>query len=215
MKGDVIIIQPHHEKAARGIADLVIPEVDSTSGCFVVTVAGESGAGKSEIAAALADALEKSGLRSTILQQDDYFIYPPKTNADMRRSDIAHVGMSEVRLDLMDEHLSDAIAGAPKIVKPLVDFDDDSIGEETVYLERIHVVIVEGTYTTTLENVSKRVFIDRTYIDTKGARSLRAREDQDDFMEKILTIEHQIISSHKPRADIIVTREYDAIQSDQ
>ncbi len=215
MKGDVIIIQPHHEKAATGIADLVGPEVDSTSGCLVVTVAGESGAGKSEIAAALADALEKSGLRSTILQQDDYFIYPPKTNADMRRSDIAHVGMSEVRLDLLDENLSDAIAGAAQIVKPLVDFDNDSIGEETVYLERIHIVIVEGTYTTALENVSKRVFIDRTYIDTKAARSLRAREDQDDFLEKILTIEHEIISSHKPRADIIVTREYDVIQSDQ
>jgi uridine kinase len=211
MKGDVIIIQPHHEKAARAIADLVSSEVDSTSGCFVVTVAGESGAGKSEIAAALADALEKSAIRCTILQQDDYFIYPPKSNAEMRRSDIAHVGMSEVRLDLLDDNLSEAIAGATKIVKPLIDFDDDSIGEETVYLERIHVVIVEGTYTTALKNVSKRVFIDRTYIDTREARSLRACEDQDDFLEKILTIEHEIISSHEPRADIIVTREYDVI----
>jgi hypothetical protein len=72
-------------------------------------------------------------------------------------------------------------------------------------------VIVEGTYTTALKNVSKRVFIDRTYIDTREARSLRACEDQDDFLEMILTIEHEIISSHRPRADIIVTREYDVI----
>jgi len=210
MKGDKIIILPHHEKAARGAADLLLPAIEAADGRFALTVAGESGAGKSEIAAALAEILAASGITCTILQQDDYFVYPPKTNAEVRRKDIGHVGTSEVRLDLMDENLEHAIAGSARITKPLVDFDADSIGEEIVDLEDIDVLIAEGTYTTALENVHSRIFIDRSYIDTRDARSLRAREDQDDYLERILTIEHEIISSHKPRADIIVTREYDA-----
>jgi uridine kinase len=149
-----------------------------------------------------------------IVQQDDYFIYPPRTNAATRREDIDWVGTSEVRLDLMDENLKQIRDGAATIVKPLVDFDADSIGEETIELDGVDVVLVEGTYTTLLRNADRRVFIDRSYVDTRAARELRAREAQDDFLERILTIEHVIISSHKGRADLIVTRDYDVIESE-
>jgi uridine kinase len=209
MRGDKIIIKPHHEKAARGVAELLLPAVEAADRRFAITVAGESGAGKSEVAAALAEEFAIHGITTTILQQDDYFVYPPKTNAEVRRKDINHVGMGEVRLDLMDENLEQALAGAARITKPLVDFDADSIGEELVDLEGIDVLIAEGTYTTALVNADRRVFIDRSYIDTRESRSERAREEQDDYLERILTIEHEIISSHKRRADVIITRDYD------
>jgi uridine kinase len=170
MKGDRIIVGPHHEKAA--------------------------------------DVLSNHHVRTAILQQDDYFVYPPKSNAAMRRKDINHVGPSEVRLDLMDENLKQVMAGARVIVKPLVDYDADSIGEESVELDHAAVVLVEGTYTTLLENVHRRVFIDRTREETREARTLRGREAQDDYLERILAIEHDIISLHKPRADFIVSRDY-------
>ena len=75
--------------------------------------------------------------------------------------------------------------------------------------EGIKTVIVEGTYTTELKNVNIRIFIDRTYIDTGEAHECRARDEQDEYLEKVLKIEHDIISSHKTQADIIVTRDYD------
>jgi uridine kinase len=209
MRGDKIIIKPHHEKAARGVAELLLPAVEAADRRFAITVAGESGAGKSEVAAALAEEFAIHGITTTILQQDDYFVYPPKTNAEVRRKDINHVGMGEVRLDLMDENLEQALAGAARITKPLVDFDADSIGEELVDLEGIDVLIAEGTYTTALVNADRRVFIDRSYIDTRESRSERAREEQDDYLERILTIEHEIISAHKRRADVVITRDYD------
>jgi uridine kinase len=208
MKGDKIIIKPHHERAAAQVAEIALPEIVDNAGRFVISVAGESGAGKSEIAAALAVLLDQHGLNSEILQQDDYFVYPPKTNAAVRRKDIGHVGVAEVHIDLLDDNLERFKKGDPRIVKPLVDFDADSIGEETLELGEIDVILVEGTYTTVLEHVDRRVFIDRTYIDTRDARALRAREDQDDYLERILTIEHDIISSHKSRADFIVNRDY-------
>ena len=214
MKGDRIIVQPYHETAARQLADLMLCEISGLRKRFIITIAGESGAGKSEIAAALADVLANHHVQSTILQQDDYFVYPPRTNAAMRRMDINHVGPSEVRLDLMDENLKQVMTGAHTIVKPLVDFDADSIGEERVELDDIVVVLVEGTYTTLLENVHRRVFIDRTLMDTKEARVLRGREVQDDYLEQILAIEHEIISSHKPQADFVVTRDYEVTRNE-
>jgi uridine kinase len=214
MKGDRIIVQPYHEAAARQLAGLMLCEITGLRKRFIVTIAGESGAGKSEIAAALADVLANHHVQSTILQQDDYFVYPPRTNAAMRRKDIDHVGPSEVRLGLMDENLKQVMAGAHTIVKPLVDFDADSIGEERVELDDIVVVLAEGTYTTLLENVHRRVFVDRTLMDTKEARVLRGREAQDDYLEQILAIEHEIISSHKPRADFVVTRDHEVTRNE-
>lgn len=207
MKGDKIVVQPQHKVAARHIAELVLPEISSASGAYVITIAGESGAGKSEIAAALATELASASVTSAILQQDDYFVYPPKTNAAMRCKDIGWVGPEEVRLNALDENLRQILSGKTEVAKPLVDYDADSIGEETVDLSDIAVVLVEGSYTTLLKNVHRRVFIDRTHEDTRDA-PLRKREPQDDFLERVLAIEHGIISAHKSLADIIVTRDH-------
>ena len=152
---------------------------------------------------------------TAILQQDDYFVHPPKTNEATRRKDMSWVGTQEVRLDLMDENLKQIRAGTATITKPLVDFDADAIGEETLSLDSVDAVLVEGTYTTLLERAHKRAFIDRSYLDTKKARALRAREAQDDFLERILQIEHRIISSHKPRADYIIAQDYSVTTHDR
>ncbi len=209
MKGDKLVIQECHIKAARGLLDLLFPQKIKTKDKFIITIAGESGSGKSEIAAVLAELLvEKRDIKSLIIQQDDYFVYPPKTNAKMRRKDIDHVGLSEVHLELLDQNLEDILKEKEEIEKPLVIFGEDRITKEIINLKEIKTVIVEGTYTTVLENVHQHIFIDRTYIDTRESRRQRAREEQDEFLDKILEIEHKIISSHKPRADIILTATY-------
>lgn len=208
MKGDKLVIQEEHVKAARHIMKLLLPQIRKAQGKFVITIAGESGSGKSEIAAALSEFLSEKGIKSAIIQQDDYFVYPPKTNAKMRRKDISHVGLSEVRLAVLDQNLRDITDGKNEIDKPLVIFDEDLITKETVKLEGVKAIIVDGTYTTILKNAHQRIFIDRAYVDTIDIRKWRAREKQDEFLEKILQIEHKIISSHKPQADIIVTNNY-------
>ena len=37
----------------------------------------------------------------------------------------------------------------------------------------------------------------------------RGREEFDPFIENVLKKEHEIISQHRPRADVIITRDYD------
>ena len=214
MRGDKLVIEEGHTEAARRIMEFVLPGIAAARNKFVITIAGESGSGKSEIASAFCDLLSGKDMRSIILQQDDYFVYPPKTNAEMRRRNIGRVGSSEVRMALFDQNLRDILNGKGEINKPLVIFDDDLITNETVELEGIKVIIVDGTYTTTLENVHRRVFIDRTYVDTRETRKRRAREEQDGFLEDVLDIEHAIISSHKIQADIVVTKDYEVRENE-
>ena len=215
MKGDKLIIHEGHIRAGEQIAELLFPEIIKAESKFIVSIAGESGSGKSEIASTLSESLLKKDIKCIILQQDDYFIYPPKTNADMRREGIGHVGVTEVRVELLDQNLKDIAEAKTEIEKPLVIFDEDRIERETINLDGIKAVIVEGTYTTVLRNVHRHIFIDRTYIDTRESRQQRARERQDDFLEKILKIEHEIIAAHKPRADIVVTKNYEVMKNNE
>ena len=210
MRGDKLVIKDHHVKSAQMVAEVVVPEIKQlTSGRYAITIAGESGSGKSETAETLRQELEKHDIHAFILQQDDYFHYPPKTNAKMREKDINHVGTSEVKLDLLDQNIKDAIAGKDTIEKPLVYFDEDKVEKETVDLSGVEVVIAEGTYTTSLDNPHTRVFIDRNSFDTKETRAERSREKQDEFLEKILKIEHDIIRKQREKADLIITKEYE------
>lgn len=209
MKGDVIIVEEHHRSAAEQIVARIIDEVRAHQGRYTITVAGESGSGKSETAQALAEALEARGVRCGIYQQDDYFQLPPKSNDARRRQDIAWVGPEEVRLDLLDQHLKAALDGEQRVVKPLVIYQDDLVTEETMELSGLEVLIAEGTYTTLLEHVCKRIFIARNRLETMAARQQRAREEMDPFIEEVLKIEHRIISAHRERAEIVISRDYE------
>jgi len=211
--GDKLIIKDKHRRAAEQIVERILPALRSCPRAYIITIAGESGSGKSEAGQAIADALIRRGFKTLVFQQDDYFVHPPKTNDRTRRKDISWVGMQEVRLDLLDKHLAQARSGAQRIVKPLVVYEEDRIIEETVSLEGIAAVVAEGTYTTELENVDTRVFIDLTYLETLRSRLERAREAQDEFLETVLEIEHRIISAHRSRADYIIDKQYEVMGS--
>jgi len=214
MEGDVLIINNFHRKAAKQAVAILLPEIEKSEGRYFLTVAGESGAGKSEIAASIAAELEKAGKATYVFAQDDYFVYPPKTNAKKREEDIGWVGMQEVKLSLLDEEIAAIRKGETLVEKPLVIFGEDRITSEKVELRQYEVFIAEGTYTTALKNVDAKVFIDRNIKDTKKARAKRAREKQDAFLEEILSIEHRIISAQKKEADIIISKKYDAIKQE-
>ena len=210
MTGDSIIIEAHHRKAASGVCDIVLPRLKSRDERYVLTVAGESGSGKSETAAAIAEELATEGIESFIFQQDDYFVHPPKSNDRARREDIAWVGTQEVKLALLDSHLDAFRQGAASIVKPLVLYAEDTVTEEEADIGQAQVAIAEGTYTTLLDNVDCHVFIDRSHHQTRAHREKRIRDksELDPFIDQVLAIEHEVISANKSRAHIIVHDDY-------
>jgi len=217
MKGDVLIIEEHHFKAAKKIVEKIINKIKIKNNRFVVVVAGESGSGKSETAKALAIELEKSKIKTVILGQDDYFHLPPKSNDAKRREDPEWLGPHvEVNLDALENNLKDAINGKNEIIKPLVDYEKNIIEKETISLLGIKVIIAEGTYTSLLKNVDIRIFIARNRLDTLEHRLKRNRggEAKDPFIEQVLKIEHKIIAGHIQLADFVITKNYEVIIRD-
>lgn len=208
MRGDVIIVEEHHRHAAEQIVAAVEKEIRERDRITTITVAGESGSGKSETGKALKEAFGRAGIGAEVLQQDDYFVLPPKSNDRRRREDISWVGTQEVQLDLLDAHLRAARSGEESITKPLVVYEEDRVTEEELSLSSLEVLIAEGTYTTLLEEADHRVFIDRDYRDTLESRRRRAREKIEPFIERVLEIEHGIIAPSKSRADIVINNDY-------
>lgn len=179
---------------------------------YSISVSGESGSGKTEIAHLLKEKLEEEGKRVMVLGQDDYFRLPPHSNHQQRKIDLGWVGPKEVQLLLMDEHVKKLLQPKNSIVfKPLISFNEDKIDTENI-TGPYDILIAEGTYTALLENIDIRIFINRDYKETKKHRLSRNRDqalenntDQDlSFLEKVLQIEHKIIKQHIKLADLVI-----------
>ena len=214
MKGDIIAIEEYHKRAAHNIVNLLIEKIKNTPSRYTITVAGESGSGKSETGKAIADELKKLGVKSILLGLDDYFFLPPKSNDAKRREDPNWLGPHvEVQLNILEQNLQDAIKGKKEITKPLIDYNKNTVGEETVKLEGIKVVIAEGTYTSLLKNVYTKIFIAKNRLDTLEHRRKRNRgnEAESQFIEQVLVMEHKIIAGHKQLADFVITKDYEVI----
>lgn len=210
MKGDMLVVEQHHIDASRMIVSRILSDIPK-SGRYILTISGESGSGKSEMAKALGDELERHAIKSVILGQDDYFKLPPVSNDRQRRADADWLGPDvEVEMDLLNRHIHEALLGADRLEKPLVDYTQDLIGQETIPLEGVSVVLIEGTYTALLRRVNCRVFIARNRLDTLEHRKKRNRgtEAGDPFIEEVLRTEHKIIAGVKYLADIVITKDY-------
>jgi adenylylsulfate kinase-like enzyme len=92
MKGDIILVSEEHKNAAEQIIERLLGEIRETERRYTMTVSGESGSGKSETGQALADALEERGIKAVVLQQDDYYVLPPKFNDAARRANLVLAG---------------------------------------------------------------------------------------------------------------------------
>jgi len=237
MRGDVLIIEDYHIKAAKGIVQHLIGDIKSTKRRYIITIGGESGSGKSEMGKAIQDELEAAGIKAVILGQDDYFVLPPRSNDaagikavilgqddyfvlpprsnDLKRRENSkwlgpHV---EVKMKNLEKNIINALKGVKTIKKPLIDYEKNEILEEIVDLEGVGVLIAEGTYTSLLRNVDRRIFIDRNFEDTLAHRRKRERGEEvgDPFIERILETEHKIIAGHKHLADILITKDYGVV----
>jgi len=215
MKGDIVLIKEHHKHAAEIIVSEIMDQIMTKPSRFVITVAGESGSGKSETGVAIANELEKFGIKSVVLGQDDYFFLPPKLNSAKRHEDPDWLGPHiEVNFAVLEQNLIDAIENKPEFDKPLVDYNANIIESQTISLDNVKVIIAEGTYTSLLKHVDVKVFISRDWMKTLEDRRKRNRgnEVNDPFTELILATEHKIIAGHKQLADFVISDEFEVMK---
>ncbi len=165
--------------AVAEIASRLAPMIAPRAVC---SVAGESGVGKTTLCRALCEVWAERGVAARILHQDDYFHLPPSDNHARRVADPSWVGKGEVDLARLE---ADVAA-----------FRRDGQG----------VLLVEGTYVTTLAGIDLRVFIAGDHRQTEAARRRRARDRIDDHTDRILAIEHALIRQDRARADVVLAQ---------
>ena len=196
------------ERAERLLAllrrDFGIPRGTRT----VIAVAGESGSGKSVTALDLAAVLNRDGIGTAIIHQDDYFVRPPRTNHEFREQDITSVGLQEVQMDMMLRHISAFRAGEGSIICPTVNYSANRFDIRAIALDGCEVLVVEGTYVLMIDDADVRVFLEATYEDTADARRARNRDIDAPFVTQVLEIEHSIIARQIELADIVISRDY-------
>jgi uridine kinase len=194
---------------ARALARVIIDEFDLRALVRpVIAVAGESGSGKSVTAEGIRRELHAAGLPATVLNQDDYFHRPPRTNHEYRLLDLAHVGPHEVNLELMQAHVDAFRDGNATVTGPLVDYPANRFVTRAHDFSRATVLIVEGTYVFRLRGVDVRVFLDATHEDTRERRRRRNRDIDAPVIDEILRIEHELIAPHAALAHIVIDRDF-------
>ena len=204
MVGDKITYFPSYQNVTNGVIQKLEKELNGKNR-ICIAVGGESGSGKTSLAHALKLDIEKElSLKGFVFHLDDYFFLPPKDNHKNRIKNLKNVGSHEVNLKLLDNHLRAFIKQKDiPLKKPLVIYEKNKIMSEVINPKEYDFCIVEGTYTMLLKVPALKVFIDKTYKETKANRLERARDVMDDFNEKVLEIEHKIISKQPELADII------------
>lgn len=206
---DSITASPNYTALAQSLvaklsATLPLPRAART----VIAIAGESGSGKSVTAAGLSRALTAAGFPTGVLNQDDYFIRPPRTNHEYRLLDLRHVGPHEVNLELLQSHVEAFREGRPAVTGPCVDYPSNRFVDQLHDFSPLVALIVEGTYVFRLHDVDVRIFLEATHEDTRERRRIRNRDIDAPVIDEILAIEHRLIAAQAPLADIIIDRDF-------
>ncbi|SIR07850.1 uridine kinase [Chryseobacterium sp. RU33C] len=215
MIGDIIELKDKHLATAKEIIEILkkrFPLCKQKK--IAIGIAGESGSGKSVTAFAIQKILEQENIKSFVVQMDDYFKLPPKTNHENRQQSLNNVGIHEVDLDTLSRNIKDFKNKVAELEKPLVNYEANSVSNEIVDTSEYSMMIVEGTYVFEIESFDFKIFIDRDYKDTFRNRMNRNRDEQSDFIERVLEIEHQIIRNFKNSADLILGKNYELLNTD-
>lgn len=203
-----IELKKNYFDVSNGIIEQLVTKSLLQKEKLVIGICGESGSGKSVTARCLQIELEKRNIQSLILHQDGYYKLLPSENQAKRKADIGWVGVNEVRMDLMQQHVNDFKNGHDFINLPVVDYEKDSFEEYPINLRNKTVLIVEGVYSFCLRDFDYKIFMSRTYKETMAKRKERKREVYDPFVEEVLAIEHPIVLELGTQSDLTVSKEY-------
>lgn len=216
MLGDVLLINDLHKSAAQSIMERVIVEKKKMEDSdpdykYVVAISGESGAGKSELSHSLALLLKSRGIRVKVLHTDNYYLVPPLLRKEWRMTNgIGSVGINEYDWGLVNRNIRDFRENRETIM-PCIDIVPDQIDKLITDFRKIHLLVIDGLYAINTEDVDLRVFIELTYHETKMSQLMRGKEPTDEFRLQVLEREHINVRTLKPRADLVVNRNYDVV----
>ena len=211
MEADNKTQEQQHKKVVQIIVSDLFEKINTKPSRYILSVAGESGSGKSETAKVIAIELRKCGIKTVILGQDEYCNLTPQYNDIKRKEDPDWLGPHvEIKMEVVQKNITDAVKDEDAINIPVINPLENTITNINLSLSGVKVIIAEGTYVSLLRNIDSRIFINRNRLETLRDRKKRNRRNEvnDSFTEQILVTEHKIIAGHRFLADYIITNDY-------
>lgn len=215
MHDDVLLIQKKHIKAAENIVERILSNIlNNKLNKFIIAISGESGSGKSEFAYLISQFLKDKGILAKILHTDNYYAIPPKKRYELRKKDgLESINYAEYNWGLIKKHIKEFKESKISVL-PFIDLVTDQIDKLITDFKGINVLILEGLYSVYIDyDINLKVFIDLAYPDNKKAQILRRKEKFDEFRLKVLEREHEVVQSLKPKADLIITKDFNVVDA--
>jgi len=215
MLGDILLIEEIHKTVADSIAKRVLKELENKPKFYkyIVGISGESGSGKSEVSHSIARRLKDEHIRVKILHTDNYYHIPPLLRLEWRKTKgIETVGTNEYDWNLIHRNIQDFKEERESML-PCIDIIPEQVDKLITDFKKIDLLVIDGLYAIKADGIDLRVFIDLTYKETKLTQLQRMKEKMDDFRLQVLEREHQNILALKPMADVIINKNYVAIDT--
>ena len=213
MLGDILLINDMHKEAAQLIFEHIKTgciNMDERYRC-IVGISGESGSGKSELAHALGKLLKDNNIRVKVIHTDNYYKIQPLLREEWRRNKgFDNIGLDEYDWIKIRKTLRD-FKEEQECMIPCIDLIPEQVDKLITDFSKVDLLIVEGLYAIKAPDIDLRVFIDLTYHETKINQIIRMKEVMSDFRLGILEKEHQMVSSLKHKADLIVDKSYQVV----
>ena len=209
MLGDVLLIEDKHRKAGEAIIQKIL---ESKKDKFMIAISGESGSGKSELAHVIAKGLRKHGIMAKPIHIDNYYRIHPLERTEWRKKNGIEnvVGYGEYDWDTIYRNIDD-FKNNRKSTMPCVDLVTEQIDQLTTDFNGIDMLVIDGLYAIKTEDVDLRVFLELTYHETKKAQVVRGKEPQNEYRMAVLEQEHRMVQALKPKADILISKEYEVL----
>ena len=210
MLGDILLINDMHKEAACSIKEYVLKKLKKKGDGYryIVSISGESGSGKSELAHALGKLLKQSSIRVKVIHTDNYYKIQPLLREEWRRNKgFDKIGINEYDWVKINRTIRDFKDGQECMI-PCIDLIPEQVDKLITDFGKIDLLIIDGLYAIKTKDVNLKIFIDLTYHETKINQIIRMKEAMNEFRLKILEQEHKNVVSLKPMADLIVDKSY-------
>jgi len=211
MLGDILLIQEKHKKAGALIIEHILKHKTSR---MIVAISGESGSGKSELTHVIAKGLRAHGIFAKPFHTDNYYNTDPLLRRAWRSEKGIEnvVGYGEYLWDEIHATIEDFKQGK-KSEMPCVDLVTEQVDRLITDFSTVDMLIVDGLYAIKLDEPDLRIFIDLTYLETKEKHSKdsRGKEVMDEVRWATLEQEHKMAQALKPRADIVINKDYQVV----